>query len=589
MEENNTLTSMDPIVEPIPESDETDSVIQEVAVEVEEAPVPIWSGNVPSKKKQILQKINQFFQVIWPLMLLLGSIAVVLYYIFFPARGEFHSDCTDTLYWAEAAMQGNGLINPDFTYAALMPFGGNLFMQIWIPFFGISMTTHTLGMATFFVFFVGSLCLMLREMHFGLRSLSVTVSGLLMTLCLSQKIREIFWGHIIYYSLGILFLFIGLFLVLRIMNLSERRPTKGILVQKIVFMVLLAVDFIICCTNSTTAIALFALPIIGGVFCERFLDCRTRLRSRKNYTALFILVICGIGLLLGMKWGAAIAGDVRGGYAEAYSKFSNTDEWWGHVESLPLAFLWMLGLEVDNQDKLASIEGVQVILTIFYALFLAIIPVIALCCYRKIKETGVRILIWAHWIVTAFILVGYFCGLLSAGNWRISPAICTGVLVSFAFLRWLYHQVEYKRLSILLCIPLAYICLHSGWQVVKMPKDSYKTNVNYELGEYLKEQDLTYGYASFWHSQAITVLEDSEVKVRTVDFSDVNGVTKSLYQNNQNWFKDQPDQDRYFLLMEQGELDKLNMSTSLLLTMSHEELYYKGYTIWVFSENIFSE
>ncbi|MGN1224534.1 MAG: hypothetical protein ACI4TG_05450, partial [Ruminococcus sp.] len=527
MEENNTLTSTAPIVEPIPESDETDSVIQEVAVEVEEAPVPIWSGNVPSKKKQILKKINQLFQVIWPLMLLLGSIAVVLYYIFFPARGEFHSDCTDTLYWAEAAMQGNGLINPDFTYAALMPFGGNLFMQIWIPFFGISMTTHTLGMATFFVFFVGSLCLMLREMHFGLRSLSVTVSGLLMTLCLSQKIREIFWGHIIYYSLGILFLFIGLFLVLRIMNLSERRPTKGILVQKIVFMVLLAVDFIICCTNSTTAIALFALPIIGGVFCERFLDCCTRLRSRKNYTALLILVICGIGLLLGMKWGAAIAGDVRGGYAEAYSKFSNTDEWWGHVESLPLAFLWMLGLEVSNQDKLASIEGVQVILTIFYALFLAIIPVIALCCYRKIKETGVRILIWAHWIVTAFILVGYFCGLLSAGNWRISPAICTGVLVSFAFLRWLYHQVEYKRLSILLCIPLAYICLHSGWQVVKMPKDSYKTNVNYELGEYLKEQDLTYGYASFWHSQAITVLEDSEVKVRTVDFSDVNGVTKS--------------------------------------------------------------
>ena len=50
MEENNTLTSTAPIVEPIPESDETDSVIQEVAVEVEEAPVPIWSGNVPSKK-----------------------------------------------------------------------------------------------------------------------------------------------------------------------------------------------------------------------------------------------------------------------------------------------------------------------------------------------------------------------------------------------------------------------------------------------------------------------------------------------------------------------------------------------------------
>lgn len=200
-----------------------------------------------------------------------------------------------------------------------------------------------------------------------------------------------------------------------------------------------------------------------------------------------------------------------------------------------------------------------------------------------------RILIWEHFIVTAFILVGYFCGLLSVANWRLSPAVCTGVLVSFSFLRWMYHQVEYKRLSILLCIPLVYLCLQSGWQVVKMPKDFYKTNVNYELGEYLKEQDLTYGYAGFWHAQAITVLEDSKVKARSVDFSDSDGVSASLYQSNWNWFQDQPGQDRYFLLMEQEELEELNMSASPVLTMPHEELSYKEYTIWVFSENIFSE
>ncbi len=589
MDENETLSSTIPTLEQMPRQGLAASVSQDVVVQREEAPVPIWHGNVLSKKKQILQKRDQLFQVIWPILLLLSSIAIVMYYIFFPAKGEFHSDCTDTLYWAEAAMQGKGLINPDFTYAALMPFGGNIFMQIWIPFFGISMLTHTLGMVTFFVFFVGFLCLMLREMHFGLRSISVTVSGLLMTLCLSQKLREIFWGHIIHYSLGIFFLFIGLFLVFRIINLCERRPTHRICVQKIIFFILLAVDFIICCTNSTTAIALFALPIIGGVFCERFLDYRTPFRHHKNYTSLLVLLICVIGLLLGTQLGAAIAGDVKALYAEAYSKFSNPNEWWAHVEKLPLAFLNLLGLQINKQNNLASIEGVQAILTIFYALFLTVMPVVALCCYRKIRETGMRILIWAHFIVTAFILVGYFCGLLSVANWRLSPAVCTGVLVSFSFLRWMYHQVEYKRLSILLCIPLVYLCLQSGWQVVKMPKDFYKTNVNYELGEYLKEQDLTYGYAGFWHAQAITVLEDSKVKARSVDFSDSDGVSASLYQSNWNWFQDQPGQDRYFLLMEQEELEELNMSASPVLTMPHEELSYKEYTIWVFSENIFSE
>ena len=49
------------------------------------------------------------------------GICLVLYFIWGPARNEFHSDSTDTLFWAEAAMQGNGLINPEFKYAAVMP------------------------------------------------------------------------------------------------------------------------------------------------------------------------------------------------------------------------------------------------------------------------------------------------------------------------------------------------------------------------------------------------------------------------------------------------------------------------------------
>jgi nitrate reductase NapE component len=254
---------------------------------------------------------------------------------------------------------------------------------------------------------------------------------------------------------------------------------------------------------------------------------------------------------------------------------------------MPLAYLNLLGLDIDKQDDLASIRGIRAILTIFYALFLAIMPIVALCCYRKIKETGTRVLIWAHFVVTAFILVGYLCGLLSAGNWRLSPVICTSVLVTFAFLRWMYHQVDGKRLSILLCLPVAYLCLHSGWQVASMSKDLYKDNENYKLAEYLESQDLTYGYAGFWHSQAITVLSNSDVKVRSVDFSDTTGVYASYYQGNRNWYEDQPEQEKYFLLMEQSDLEKMTQSDSPLLYMTHDEYLYEGYTIWVFTENIF--
>ena len=113
----------------------------------------LYFSNACKKLAQKKQTLQPFLWTLFSLILLVGSASTVLYYIFAVAINEFHSDCTDTLYWAEAAMQGNGLINPDFTYAALMPLGGNLFMQIWIPLFGISMKTQAFGMATFFVTF----------------------------------------------------------------------------------------------------------------------------------------------------------------------------------------------------------------------------------------------------------------------------------------------------------------------------------------------------------------------------------------------------------------------------------------------------
>ena len=205
----------------------------------------LYLSNTCKKLAQKKQTLQPFLWTLFSLILLVGSASTVLYYIFAVAINEFHSDCTDTLYWAEAAMQGNGLINPDFTYAALMPLGGNLFMQIWIPLFGISMKTQAFGMATFFVTFYVFLCLMLREMHFSLRATAVTVSVLLLTLCSSVKLREIFWNHIIYYSIGILFLVIGLFFVLHIRNLSERRQTKSVKIQTV------------CCWQQTL---LFVVP-----------------------------------------------------------------------------------------------------------------------------------------------------------------------------------------------------------------------------------------------------------------------------------------------------------------------------------------
>jgi hypothetical protein len=126
----------------------------------------------------------------------------VAYYIIFPSRGYFHSDCTDTILWAQAAYEARSLFNPGFTYAALFPFGGPLLMLPWVGLFGVSMTAHTLGMLAFLILFAAALFFLLRSLGWDSRWTAAALALLLPALSLSDKSREIFWGHILYYNLG---------------------------------------------------------------------------------------------------------------------------------------------------------------------------------------------------------------------------------------------------------------------------------------------------------------------------------------------------------------------------------------------------
>lgn len=561
------------------EFDESKKILAEIAEELkDEKPL---KGSL--KKKRSFGSV--FHSIIGILVMLIG-IAAVLYFIWGPARGEFHSDSTDTLYWAEAAMQGKGLINPDFNYAALMPFGGNILMQIWIPLFGVSMLTHTLGMTSFFVLFTASAYWLLYEMHWSMFWKGTAVGGLLMAVSLSTKLREIFWGHIIYYSLGMLFLMTGLAMVLHIYNLKDKPRTRSTAIQKAVFPLLLLIMFTICCTNSTAAMALFALPIIGALFCERMLDSSGVLLTKKNAYGLFMLIICGIGVMLGIMLGKLIANGVVALYANAYSHFTEMETWHEHLEMLPVEFMKLNGLEVNPEFYLMSTDGIGIIIFLAYIAEIVILPLAALLCYGKIKDTGLRMLIWAHFISTAFILIGYICGMLSYAKWRLSPTIVTGFLLSVGFMRWIYKNSGMKRLGVLLLIPAAFICGKCAVDIAKMPRDSYLENTQYKLGQYLLENDLEYGYATFWNAQAITVQTDSKCKVRNIDI-DEYGVLKNTYQGNINWYEDQEGQDDYFLLMDYGEYSTLLSSGSMIAKKPHTELIYQGYYIWVFEKNIF--
>ena len=554
---------------------------------------------------------KEFFsklQLAGSILLLACSVLLVGYYILFPSRGYFHSDTTDTIMWAEASYDAGKLFNPDFSYACLLPFGTSLIMTALIPITGVSMTTHVLGMLIFFLLFTGSLILMLRQMGWKWGWISVAVFCELMTCSGSEKLCEIFWGHTIYYSLGVCFLFIGLALVFRQMNLKKKLETdsepdkQNVKTHFICCTAGISIFFLLAGMNQISAITIFSLPMIGAVFCERWFDRNTKILSVQNLHAIILIALMGVATVLGYLLTNMLSKGIIADYAEAYSAYSDIDQWEGHLRLFPTAYLSLIGVEVSSKDAMMSGKSVIALLTIIMGALMQLLPLIALFFWNQIEEAKLKILLLAYWFMTLLIMMGYVLGKLSAANWRLSPIAAMSAVTSIAFLRWACSKAEWQRLAALLLIPAILVsAVHAG-TILKMPADNTARNDIYMLAQELESRNLSYGYATFWRANSITIASDSKVKCRMIEPCD-SGFYVKEYQINKHWYEEQPNQKEYFVLLslqEANDVRQIQESLSpqqintieelenySILSKAHAEISVGNYEIWVFNQNIF--
>lgn len=531
--------------------------------------------------------LNFLYDYSW-VMLLAATILIVAYYVWFPSRAHFHSDTTDTLMWAQATYDAGELFNKDFSYACLLPFSTSLIMTALIPLFGVSMTTHVLGMLIFFLLFTAALIWLLRGLGWSWKWVSFGVFTELMLLSGSEKLREIFWGHTIYYSIGVLFLFVGLGMLFRWMD-ADGQPASPKNKRRLPLLnILLGIWFVLTCMNQLNSMTIFALPVMAAVFLERFLDAKTPLCSRKNCGTLCLLVIMGAGMILGYYLTVVLSDGIHASYAEAHSTFSSMSEWIFHLEKFPEHWFSLLGVTAEDNDPLLSAKSIVNLLMIVVSLVLLILPLVGLCNYSRIEDGKLRLLILTYWCMTALIMLGYVCGMLSSANWRLSPIMAMAALVSAAVVHWAVGRVQLQRVAAVMMIPVVIVCTMNAVTILKMPANGYKDAELYRLADALKKRGLDYGYATFWQANALTVISDSEVKCRNVTI-DEDGIRPYVYQSNENWFNDQHGQEKYFLLLTKEEHTQLRVSGDPILNLAHVESELFDFCLWVFEENIFEE
>lgn len=562
--------------------------------------------NFYNKYKKPTAKVISY---IIPAAIFLYVVSVVIYFITSAYRAEFHSDCTDTILWANASIEGGSVYDKNFGYACFLPFGINVIMQPLINMFGLTMKAHIWGMMSYFILLTLFFCLMLKEMHWNIRSILIACSVFLSMTVSSQKLREIFWQHTIYYTLGILFIVIGLYLYFHMVNLNEKlkslnpKDTKGKItfLRFMIVFVFLSVFIMFTATDGISALSIFAVPFIAALFAEFFVNTDNNIASKKALKTIAIVGCFGIMIILGMKLNEKWAGDLKAGYQDAYSIFSPIGEWTNNFHNFPLAWMKLNGVQdivymVNDKGegiKISDKEGIQNLIYIASSLILLVMPIIATCFYPKYKKAKdghmIRIFVWMHWACSAIVLMGYFFGVLSGADWRLTPILGTSLILSIFFVHWaISTNTPVQRIAVFLSVPVLMVSMLNLKAVKDIEKDYHKANNLYGIADYLEDEGLTYGYSSFWQANAITLITDSKVKVRDVNIDDY-GVTARIYQSSKEWYKDQPEQKEYFLLLNPGEYQTLINIQSPLLTEKTKELSVlinnTEYRILVFDHN----
>ena len=95
-----------------------------------------------------------------PLILFCPVILCGFLRIFIFSIGIFYYDIPDYfegVFWAEATLRSGSVINPDYVYYYLVPFGSNLIMAPFVALFGVSYIANQLGMLVYYLIYLAVL------------------------------------------------------------------------------------------------------------------------------------------------------------------------------------------------------------------------------------------------------------------------------------------------------------------------------------------------------------------------------------------------------------------------------------------------
>ncbi|MBO4904973.1 MAG: hypothetical protein J5367_07090 [Lachnospiraceae bacterium] len=523
-----------------------------------------------------LRRHKKIISDVFGLGVLVLSLFVVVFFIWKRCRAEYNGDYTDTLLWANAAVTSGHFYNPDYWYAYFIPFSGIPLMIPIVSAFGLTYFSHQLGMTVFALIFAAALFVFFKALDMPVGEASA-LSGLTMILMCSSKIlRMIFYGHIIHYSLVVVFMCVA-FLMLKYSSVFVADGKRAKIMS-----VIIAVWCMLCCTNGVATIILFFIPFVGSLILERYFDPKPiSLASDRKFISGTVL-FCAGGLA-GFVIKCLFFGSNN--YEDSITALLPSDGWVWNQSPFLLEWITVLTDDSGSDVLMMSFDGIRMLCMYVLALVILVIPFFAIISYRRIENRMLRLFIIYYWIMFGTTMLTYSVSYALVSNWRLCGLVCTALMLTLCYTLYMLKKCRYVRWFILI-VPVIAICTFIAMLTVKKIPSALNANRNDALIEIYEEHGLTRGYSSFWNSaNAVTVLSDNKVHVSPIVFWPDGRYGVRHYQSEPSDYVDIEGCERYFVAV---DAEEMGFTKDTLVANSIEQIKYDdNLYILVFDRNVF--
>lgn len=264
------------------------------------------------------------------------------------------------------------------------------------------------------------------------------------------------------------------------------------------------------------------------------------------------------------------------------------------ILDFPKTILELLGwTSTDSLFHLSTFKTCAIFVYIIISQI--VVPIYLLSKVRRISDKFMQFMVlYVNFsnFITFFVMVA--CGEMASRYYL--PVYFNNLLLLGLMGKWLLNE-KYNVLKgipavalLAMSICMYGVYIHNVPDEWKQNKNFFETEANRKFYDFLLENDLTYGYATFWNAYRITVLSNEEIVVVA---HDAGRPTVPYYFNNNSI-----DHFDYYAVSEDYYDPELHAGRCFVLVLAGETipeqyyqfavetLTYEGFTILVYEKNI---